>query len=139
MIKHGNLEIAELISKGMARFPGGPPKCPFLEPLADRIARIAETKDAAERDGAVSALILSLRGTEDATYLHNTPVQQLGEELIEAASAYVDACLEDGHALALGPRITLRAAHNRLQAVYAACVQPEALAEPEEASSAPSP
>jgi len=118
--------IEALVLKGMARFPDGPPKTGFIQDLQDRVNRLAAAEDDAERDGIASALIISLRSSDDPAMSRGGRLSEVAETLIDAASVH-NAVSRDRGSIDAHTRNTMRGLHNTLQAVYAAVVLPEEL------------
>ncbi|MBW3243520.1 hypothetical protein KUV57_12680 [Epibacterium sp. DP7N7-1] len=115
-----------LVLKGMKRFPDGPPKTEFIQDLQDRVNRLAAAEDDAERDGIASALIISLRSSDDPVMNRGGRLAEVAEALIDAASVH-HAVSRDRGSIDPHTRDTMRGLHNTLQAVYAAVVLPEEL------------
>lgn len=122
----GNPQIAALVHEGMTRFPDGPPKSEFIKELQDRVNRLADAEGHAERDGIASALIISLRTTEEPAMRRSAELSQVAESLIDAASIHVSVSHDRGMSEP-ATLATMRGMHNTLQAVYAAVVFPEEL------------
>ncbi|WP_411839557.1 hypothetical protein [Paracoccus sp. ME4] len=122
----GNPQIAALVHEGMTRFPDGPPKSEFLIALQDRVNRLADAEDHAERDGIASALIISLRTSEEPAMRRSAALAEVAEALIDAANTHV-ALTRDRGTAEPAALATMRGLHNTLQAVYAAVVFPEEL------------
>lgn len=119
-------EIRTLMLKGIQRFPDGPPKTDFIEGLRDRVNRLAAAENDAERDGIASALIISLRSSDEPAMSRSRHLAEVAEALIDATSIY-HAVSRDRGISDPGTRNTMRSLHNTLQAVYAAVVLPEEL------------
>lgn len=109
-----NKDFSDLIQRGMARFPKGPPKVPALLQMRDRVERLLASESKAERDGIASALIISIRLPEDLTFQESIPLQSAGEALIDASSEF----LADPESNST--RAELRGAFNTVQAIYCA-------------------
>lgn len=112
-------DFSDLIKRGIARFPKGPPQDPVLVQMRDRVERLLAAESAAERDGVTSALILSIRMPSERTFLESEALQRAGEALIEAGSAFMR---DPG---SFSAQAELRGAFNTVQAVYCAEVRLE--------------
>lgn len=113
-MRNRSKDLSDLIRRGVARFPKGPPKAPALLQMRDRVERLLAAESKAERDGIASALIISIRLPEDLTFQESIPLQSAGEALIDASSDF----LADPESSST--RAELRGAFNTVQALYCA-------------------
>ncbi|MFG6083765.1 hypothetical protein ACEUZ9_005490 [Paracoccus litorisediminis] len=113
-----------LVRQGLERFPDGPARDTLLGQTHMRIQRVISS-GSEECDGAVSALILSLRSAPHDGPWAEDEVRAAGERLIDAAATYRRLKFpgpneddEFGNLFKAAP--ALRARMNELQAIFSA-------------------